>query len=219
MNLSVGQVLVISPHTDDMELGAGGTVRKLVEAGAEIKYVVFSDCKASVDTSKFPDGILRKECKNAANHIGIKDLTILEIPVRRFPEHRQEILEYLYSLRKENNFNLVFTTWEGDLHQDHNTVANETKRAFMKTGTSILSYEVPGNCPDFAPQVFFEISEKEVEIKVEMLQLYKSQVARRGYFEIDAIKSLMGYQGHHIGAPYAEAFQIERGVIRGINSI
>jgi len=46
-----------------------------------------------------------------------------------------------------------------------------------------------------------------------MLQNYKSQVAKRGYFEINAIKSLMGYQGNHVGAPYAEAFVQHRGFV------
>ena len=83
----------------------------------------------------------------------------------------------------------------------------------MKTETAILSYEVPGNCPGFIPQVYVPLIQDEVEKKNEMLQLYKTQVERRGYFEISAIKSLMGYQGNHIGYPYAEAFVQERGFV------
>jgi LmbE family N-acetylglucosaminyl deacetylase len=218
MEWSVDRVLVVSAHTDDMELGAGGTVKQLLERGVHVKSLVFSDCRRSVDTEKFPEDILAKECAAAAENLGLTDLVIYQIPVREFPAHRQEILETIYAIRKEHKYDLVFTHWEGDLHQDHRVVANETNRAFMKTDTTVLAYEVPGNCPGFTPQVFVPMTEDEVKKKVEMLQKYKSQVAKRGYFEINAIKSLMGYQGNHVGAVYAEAFVQHRGVIAGFES-
>ena len=214
---NIKNVLVLSAHTDDMEVGAGGTVRKLVESGANVKSVVFSDCRASVDTSKFPEDILRHECQAAAKHIGIEELTIHELPVRHLPSHRQEILEMIYQLREDNDFDLVFTTWEGDLHQDHRAIAEETFRAFMKTDVSVLSYEIAGNSPGFTPEIFVPLTETQIEKKIEMLQLYKSQVARRGYFTINAVKSVMGYQGHHIGAPFAEAFVAHRGAVCDFN--
>lgn len=214
---NVDEVLVLSAHTDDMEVGAGGTVRLLVENGAKVKSVVFSDCKKSVDTTKYPLDILRTECKSAAEHMNISDLTIHEFPVRELPAYRQEILEMIYALRKENNFDLVLTTWGYDLHQDHKVVAEETFRAFMKSDVSVLSYEIAGNSPGFTPEVFVPLTEEDVNKKVEMLNLYKSQVERRGYFTINAVKSVMGYQGHHCGAPYAEAFVQHRGVICGFN--
>jgi LmbE family N-acetylglucosaminyl deacetylase len=99
MQWKVENVLVLSPHTDDMEIGAGATIRFLVESGANVKSIVFSDCKESVDTSKYPEDILRKECKAAATHLGISDLTIMSYPVRKFPSMRQEILEDIYSFR------------------------------------------------------------------------------------------------------------------------
>ncbi|NWF96300.1 MAG: PIG-L family deacetylase [Candidatus Thorarchaeota archaeon] len=211
----VDNVLVLSAHTDDMEVGAGATVRRLVESGAKVKSLVFSDCKKSVDISKYPLDVLRTECRAAADHIGIKDLTILELPVRDFPNHRQEILETIYALRKKDDFDLVLTLWTGDLHQDHKVVAEETFRAFMRTDVSVLSYEVAGSSPGFVPQVFFPLAEDDVERKMEMLSLYRSQVERRGYFTINAVRSVMGYHGHHCGAPYAEAFSLHRGVVCG----
>lgn len=216
---NVENVLVLSPHTDDMEVGAGGTIRKLISRGAQVKSVVFSDCKESVDVSKFPDDVLRRECKAAADHMGIKDVTIYDLPVRNLPSRRQEILEIIYALRKENDFDLVFTTWQGDLHQDHRIVAEETFRAFMKSKVSVLSYEIAGNSPGFTPVIFVPLTEEEVSLKTEMLQLYKSQVERKGYFTINAVKSVMGYQGHHIGAIYAEAFVAHRGAVIDFNKM
>ncbi len=215
---NVDSVLVLSAHTDDMEVGAGATVRLLVESGAKVKSVVFSDCKKSVDTNKHPIDILRTECKAAAKHMEITDLTIHELPVRDFPAYRQDVLEMIYALRKENDFDLVLTTWVNDLHQDHKIVAEETFRAFMKSDVSVLSYEIAGNSPGFTPEVFVPLTEEDVDKKIEMLNLYKSQVEKRGYFTINAVKSVMGYQGHHCGAPFAEAFLQQRGVVSGFNT-
>ncbi|MHA1948573.1 MAG: PIG-L deacetylase family protein [Candidatus Thorarchaeota archaeon] len=214
---NLDNVLVLSAHTDDMEVGAGATVRLLVESGASVKSIVFSDCKKSVDTSKYPEDILSQECKLAAKHIGITDLTIHDFPVRDLPAYRQDILEIIYALRKEINFDLVLTTWVNDLHQDHKVVAEETFRAFMKSDVSVLSYEIAGNSPGFTPEVFIPLTEDDVDKKIEMLNLYKSQVEKRGYFTINAVRSVMGYQGHHCGAPYAEAFLQQRGVVSGFN--
>lgn len=213
MQWKVGNILVLSPHTDDMELGAGATVKYLIESGAKVTSVVFSDCKKSVDTSKYSEDVLRKECTAAAKHIGIKDLRILEFPVREFPGIRQDILETIYKLRKENHFDLVLTSWPGDLHQDHRLVAEETLRAFMKEDTTILSYPIPGNCPDFTPQVYVPVDDTSVEWKIEMLKSYQSQVAKRAYFSEEGIKGWMSYYGIHIGVKYAEAFVPQKTVI------
>ncbi len=212
MEWVVKEVLVLSPHTDDMELGAAGTVRKLVKSGARVTSLVFSDCRKSVPDG-FDEDTLRNECGAAARRLGISDLIIQGLPVREFPRYRQEVLEAIYDLRRRNNFDLVLTTWHGDMHQDHRVVADETRRAFMKTTTTVLAYEVPGNCPGFTPQVFVPMTKEEVDEKIEVLHCYESQVARRGYFRVDAIKSLMGYRGLNIGVPYAEGFVQQWGVV------
>ena len=58
------QILVLSPHTDDGEIGAGGTIARFVDAGKEIYYVAFSSCEASVPKG-FPKDVLKIECKKA----------------------------------------------------------------------------------------------------------------------------------------------------------
>ena len=210
MKWDVDKVLVLSAHTDDMEIGAGATVQMLIDSGVSVKSIVFSDCKKSVDTAEFPSDVLRRECEAAASHMGIDDLMVLTFPVRDFPDHRQAILELIYEERKGESFDLVFTPWTGDLHQDHKIVGEETLRAFSKTQTTVLGYEIPGNCPGFSPQVLVPISEQLVERKVATLRKYESQVVRRGYFKVDAVKGLMAYYGMLINSPYAEAFVVHR---------
>ena len=207
MELRIESALVLSPHTDDMELGAGATVRKLIDRGVRVKSLVFSDCKKSVP-SGHPKDTLRKECQAAAAHLGIQDLAILELPVREFPKHRQDILEEIFSVRKEMNPDLVLAPWKDDLHQDHSTIGKEALRAFMRTSSSIWSYQVPGVCPGFNPNIYIPLTEEGVQSKIEMLQSYETQAIelKRDYFSPEKIRGFLSYFGTFARIPYAEGF-------------
>jgi len=64
-------VYVLAPHTDDGELGAGGTISKLIENGADVFYFAFSTAETSVPDG-FPKDILKTEVINATQKLGIK---------------------------------------------------------------------------------------------------------------------------------------------------
>ena len=87
-------VLVLAPHTDDGELGAGGTIAKLVEAGSQVTYIAFSTASDPVPQGLPPD-ILKTEVKAATEALGIldKNLIVYDYQVRYLNYHRQDILE------------------------------------------------------------------------------------------------------------------------------
>ena len=58
------RILILAPHTDDGELGCGGSIAKYAAEGTEIFYAAFSDCKKSLVAGLSPD-TLRNECKKA----------------------------------------------------------------------------------------------------------------------------------------------------------
>ena len=89
-------VYVLAPHTDDGELGAGGTISKLVESGANVYYFAFSTAEQSVPEG-FPKNILKKEVIKATSKLGIKkeNVIIYNYEVRKLNYARQEILESL----------------------------------------------------------------------------------------------------------------------------
>jgi N-acetylglucosamine malate deacetylase 1 len=207
----IKQVLVLAPHTDDGELGAGGTISKLIENGANVYYAAFSTAEESVPAG-WPKDILKTEVLNATQVLGIKkeNVLIFDYQVRKLNYMRQEILDDLTRMRQEINPQLVLMPCFNDIHQDHSTIAHEGLRAF-KTKT-ILGYELIWNNLTFNTTSFVPLSKNNIQIKVNALKEYKSQ-GQRDYMSEDFIFSLAKTRGVQIGSDYAESFEVIRLVI------
>ena len=89
-------ILLLSPHTDDAELGCGATISKLIREGKTVYYAAFSACEQSV-LDDFPKDILIHEVKEATAALGIRpeNLFLFRYEVRTFNYRRQEILDDL----------------------------------------------------------------------------------------------------------------------------
>ncbi|MCA6058335.1 PIG-L family deacetylase [Thalassolituus sp. ST750PaO-4] len=209
MNFS--NVLVLAPHTDDGELGAGGFISKLIEQGAKVTYVAFSTAEESVP-DHLPRDILKTEVRSATGKLGMSEnnLVILNYQVRKLNYARQEILEDLVRIRKSSNFDLVLMPSLKDIHQDHTTIAQEGLRAFK--GTTILGYELIWNNLSFDTTSFIKLESRHIEAKYSALQCYTSQ-SGRDYMSRDFIFALAKTRGVQIGAEYAESFEVVRWVI------
>jgi LmbE family N-acetylglucosaminyl deacetylase len=205
------RVLILAPHTDDGEFGCGGTIAKFIESGAEVYYAAFSACQQSV-LKEFPSDILITEVKAATKVLGIKpeNLILFDYDVRTFNFRRQEILDDIIKLRTKLNPDLVFMPSENDMHQDHNTIANEGLRAFKFC--SILCYELPWNNLTFKTSTFVHLEEKHIKTKVDALKEYRSQ-AHRPYANEEFIRALARTRGVQIGDKYAETFDVIRLII------
>jgi LmbE family N-acetylglucosaminyl deacetylase len=202
------RVLVLAPHTDDGEFGCGGTMARLVEQGAEVRYVAFSIATRSLPDGFAPDTLAR-EVQEATSELGIpaERLTVHDFDVRTFPQHRQEILELLIEIWNDWQPDLVFQPSLHDVHQDHQTIAAEGLRAFKRT--TILGYEIPWNNFDFAYQAYFALEERHVERKTAALAKYASQQHRR-YANADYVWNLARTHGINVNREYAEVFQVYR---------
>lgn len=205
------KILVLAPHTDDGEFGCGGSIAKFIESGSNVYYAAFSLCEESLP-SGWPKDTLEKELIRATAVWGIEksNLLIYRYPVRRFAEHRQDILEDLVALQRNLNPTLVFMPSFNDLHQDHHIIAQEGRRAFKKT--TILAYEMPWNNITFSTQLFIKLQRKHVDTKVAALKEYTSQ-GEKSYANERFIRSLAHTRGVSIDAEYAEAFEVVRWVI------
>ncbi len=211
MNINAKNVLVLAPHTDDGELGAGGFISRLIEQGAIVTYVAFSTAEESVP-DHLPKDILKTEVKAATSKLGItpENLLIYNYQVRKLNYSRQEILENLIDIRKKSKYDLVLMPSLKDIHQDHATIAQEGLRAFK--GTTILGYELIWNNLTFDTTSFVKLEKKHIEAKFNALQCYGSQ-AGRDYMSRDFIFSLAKTRGVQIGTEYAESYEVIRWVI------
>ena len=208
--MMVTKVLVVSPHTDDGELGCGGAVAKFIEEGYEVTYAALSCCEKSIPPP-YPKDILSREVKSATKILGISEPILFSFEVREFPRLRQEILDTLIRLRNKIQPDIVFTPSRYDTHQDHKTTVEETMRAFKKC--TLLGYEQPWNNITFNTLAFIPLTETQVEKKIDALSCYETQ-KERAYLNPDFIRGLALTRGTQIEEKYAEAFEVIKWVIR-----
>jgi len=201
-------VLVLAPHTDDGELGCGGSIAKLLENGNTIYHVAFSICEESVPEG-YPKDVLKHEFRRSNKLLGLEDDNIItyNYPVRKFTYHRQEILEDIVILRNRLKPSVIFMPCSSSLHQDHITIYNEGIRAFKHY--QCFGYDLPWDSTNFSTQAFFTLEGKHVAKKWEAISQYKTQNFRN-YCDEEFIFGLARVRGAQIGRRYAEAFEAIR---------
>jgi N-acetylglucosamine malate deacetylase 1 len=202
------KILVLAPHTDDGELGCGGTIARFCAEKREVHYAAFSLCKKSL-AAGMPEDTLERECKAAVRHLGMDagKLMFYDFEVRDFSQKRQEILEELVSLNKYIRPDLVFIPASSDIHQDHQVIHTEAQRAFKTS--SVFGYELPWNHNRFESALFIKLSPEFIEKKVKAIQTYASQ-SHRNYMQEEFVRSLGKVRGVQCNAEYAEAYEVYR---------
>lgn len=210
MDFKNKNVLILAPHTDDGELGCGGTINRAMREGANITYIAFSTVEEFVPEG-FPPDQLEKELYQATLKLGIpkSNIIVFKYTVRKLNYVRQEILEELIKLRPSLQPDIVFMPALQDIHQDHSTIAAEGLRAFKQT--SILGYELIWNNLKFETECFIKLEEEDVVAKQNALACYTSQQGR-SYMDPDFTRSLARVRGTQVGTEYAEAFEVIRWV-------
>ncbi|MCR9133743.1 MAG: PIG-L family deacetylase [bacterium] len=200
------RILVLAPHADDGEFGCGASLKRFSDEGAEIFYAAFSPCQISMPLGS-KERQLYDELEKAVSHLGIKTKNIFkfDFQVRIFAEYRQQILDTLINLRKEIQPNLVLLPNSDDIHQDHQVIHNEGRRAFKNI--SILGYELPWNNRHFLTNYYITVNETHLEAKAKAIAEYQSQTFRH-YMDIDFFKGLARVRGIQANADYAEAFEV-----------
>ena len=198
------RVLVTAPHTDDGEIGAGGTIARLVEAGAEVYCLAFSTGAGRA---------IKAEFRAAMRVLGVpgENLGVLNFKTRYFPQRRQDVLQVLIRARDILRPDLVLCPSARDAHQDHQVVAAEAIRAFR--ATTLLGYELPWNgVTAFDVRCFVSLEAAHLRRKLDALYRYKSQ-SEKAYTQPGFITGLARMRGVQAGVPLAEAFEVVRWVM------
>lgn len=203
MNFYGKKVLFIGAHPDDIELGAGALIHHILPI-CDVTCVTLSD------NQKNPllKNVLSEHYKSM-EVLGVpqENVIVKKFETRLMPEHRQEILEYFLKLRKEIQPDIIFTHTEKDIHQDHNAMTREALRAYR--GITVLGFDVVRSSHGFFPSFFVEVTEEDVNKKLEALMQYKTYQDKY-YFESELLRATMVRHGALAEKPFAEGFDILR---------
>jgi LmbE family N-acetylglucosaminyl deacetylase len=197
------RVLFIGAHPDDIELGCGALIAHIVNQ-SEVMCVTLSDNQKNPLLTHLPEEHYRSM---AVLGVPEKNVVLGQFETRRFPEFRQEILEYMIQLNKSFGPEIVFVHTKADIHQDHGTITEEALRAYR--GTTVLGYDVLRSSYGFFPNFLVEVTERDVECKVSALAEYKTY-ASKYYFDPAITRSTMIRHGALAERPFAEGFDILR---------
>lgn len=203
MEFSGRRVLFVGAHPDDIELGCGALISNIV-GRAELICVTLSDNRNNPELANLVDEHMR-----SMELLGVPEeaVVIESFETRNFSRDRQQILEYLYQLNRDHQPELVFVHTSADIHQDHGVVTQEALRAFR--GTSLLGFDVLRSSHGFFPDFLVEVSEVDVERKLQALACYETYQDRY-YFDPEIIRSTLIRHGALAERPFAEGFDILR---------
>jgi LmbE family N-acetylglucosaminyl deacetylase len=216
MNLGLGRtdgrplsVLCLGCHSDDIEIGCGGAILRLVREYPDCRFywVVFSAI-----------GQRKAEAERGASlFAGVKRLELLQLNEFRdgfMPFAGAEIKDVFEKMKGAVSPNIIFTHNRRDAHQDHRLVSELTWNTFRNH--FILEYEIPKYDGDLGqPSVFFPLEAEVSQMKARfLLEAFESQ-RPKAWFEESTFLSLMRIRGMECNAPsgYAEAFYCRKLVI------
>lgn len=202
-------ILCIGAHADDIEIGCGGTILKLLRAhpGSRVVWVVLT-----------ARGDRRKEAvKSATAFLRRAESTKLITKSFResyLPYQGKDVKAYFDTLPHVIDPDLIFTHYRHDLHQDHRVVCELTWNTYRRH--QILEYEIPKYDGDLGrPNLFVSLSDEIVESKVRLLmEGFATQRSKRWFTE-DTFFSLLRIRGVESPAAtkYAEAFYVRKLVV------
>lgn len=202
-------ILCLGAHCDDIEIGCGGTVLKLIETYGHLNiyWVVFSS-----------NEVRKQEALDSAEAF-LKNVTHKTVIVKDFrdgflPFYGIEVKEYFEQLKQEFTPDVVFTHYRNDLHQDHRLISELTWNTFRNH--LILEYEIPkydgdlGN-PNFFVHLTRSICQKKIQF---ILSSFKSQI-KKSWFAEETFQSILRIRGMESNASsqYSEAFYCRKIVL------
>jgi len=203
MNFFGKRVLFLGAHPDDIELGCGALLHHIVNQ-TDVLCVTLSDNQRNPELQD-----VKGEHFESMAALGVpqEKITLGPFTTRVFPDSRQEILEYFLKLRRDFNPDLIFIHSKQDVHQDHNTMTDEALRAFR--GITVLGFDVVRSSYGFFPNFLVEVTEEDVNKKIEALSKYETY-RDRYYFNSELTRSIMVRHGALAERQFAEGFDILR---------
>jgi LmbE family N-acetylglucosaminyl deacetylase len=203
-------VLCLGAHSDDIEIGCGGTILSLLAARTQVDchwVVLSSDAQREAEARASAAEFL----KRAAG----REISVKQFRNGYFPFVGDAIKDYFEELKKTVTPDLVFTHYRDDRHQDHRVVSDLTWNTFRNH--TILEYEIPKYDGDLgSPNLFVPLSDDLCREKIRILQTAFTSQRDKHWFEDDTFRALMRLRGMESCAPgaHAEAFYARKIVLQ-----
>jgi len=202
------RMLAIGAHPDDIEIGCGGTVVRLLEQGAlgEVWWVVLSGTPERVAEARASATALLGKVPH--------QIIVTEFADGFFPYIGQDVKGLFERLKRDCAPDIVLTHQRDDLHQDHRLTCDLTWNTFRDH--LILEYEVPKYDGDLGrPNLFVTLSDSISAQKIRHLMTYFASQASKHWFEEGLFSGLLRVRGMECKSPtsYAEAFYCRKAVL------
>jgi len=200
------RILCLGAHSDDIEIGCGGTLLHLLGTRkASVTWVVFSALGQRSSEAK----------RGAVRFLGdaVKSQVVLHaFRDGFFPTEWLQIKETFEGLRAENEPDLIFTHFREDRHQDHRVLSDLTWNTFRDH--QILEYEIPKWDGDLGrPNVYVPLSTALARRKVAgLMAVFASQRSKR-WFSEETFRALLRLRGIEAGTDWAEGFHGRKVVV------
>jgi LmbE family N-acetylglucosaminyl deacetylase len=195
-------ILCLGAHPDDIEIGCGGTVLRLIEElpEAQFYWIVFSgDEKRGKEACESAKVFLKK--------VKAREINVQDFRESYFPFIGARIKDYFEKLKNEFSPDIVFTHYANDAHQDHRLISNLTWNTFRDH--FILEYEVPKYDGDLGtPNLYVHLSESDVRRKIKYIfDIFRTQKEKQ-WFSGETFRAILRIRGVESNSPskYAEAF-------------
>jgi LmbE family N-acetylglucosaminyl deacetylase len=206
---SVHSVLCLGAHSDDIEIGCGGTVLRLLSECPDLHFtwIVFGAAgERAAEARKCADAFLGQA---KSKRILVKDFRD-----GYFPYIGVQIKDFFEELHSEVNPDLILTHYRHDLHQDHRLISELTWNTFRSN--LILEYEVPKYDGDLGtPNLFVTLPRAVCDAKVAQILAHFESQRGKSWFDEEVFFSLLRLRGIECNTPikYAEAFYCRKMVL------
>jgi LmbE family N-acetylglucosaminyl deacetylase len=215
ISLSVGRagellsILCLGAHSDDIEIGAGGTILSLIERGIrlDVTWCVASATGPREKEARASAGEFLAGAESVSLELGSFDDSF-------FPVQMREIKEWLAAIRGRTAPDIVFTHRRDDAHQDHRAINQITWNLFRDH--QILEYEIPKWDGDIGrPNIYVPLSREELERKMTLLHSHFGSQRSKDWFDAETFRGLARLRGMECRAPegFAEAFTLRKALL------
>jgi LmbE family N-acetylglucosaminyl deacetylase len=202
------RLALLGAHCDDIAIGLGATLLALTAADPEIEVralVLSGGGTAREDEER---AALTAFCSGTE-----PQLDVLDVPDGRAPAHWDRIKDALARFRRAGEPEVVFAPQRGDAHQDHRLLAELVPTEFrdhLTLGYEILKWET--DTP--APTLYHPLTRELAREKSRLLHEHYPSQTGRDWFDEEAFLGLARMRGVQCHAPYAEAFVLDKAIIR-----